>query len=122
MSLLLKDGLVDVVIIIHFVIGLVLALDRTGMTCSAEAGTRLAVDCGGCQGSKLVIASSRVFAFCSWISQSVLRIKSWIPGVIRFSILNRVCIFAFSLDFGSGEYAAYLTCRWRWHLVSSNIW
>ena len=117
MSLLLKDRLVDVVIIIHFVVGLVLALDGAGMS-SVEATSGLAVDCGGCQGSKLVIASSRFFAFSSWIYQSVSRIKSWISGVIGI----RVCIFTFSLDFGSGEYAAYLSCRWRWHLVSSNIW
>jgi endogenous inhibitor of DNA gyrase (YacG/DUF329 family) len=116
-SLLLKDRLVDVVIIIHFVVGLVMALDGAGMS-SVEATSGLAVDCGGCQGSKLVIASSRFFAFCSWIYQSVSRIKSWISGVIGI----RVSIFTFSLGFDCGELTANLTCCWRWHLVSSDIW
>lgn len=66
-SLLLKDRLVDVVIIIHFVIGLMLALDWAGMRTSVEATTGLTVDCGRCQGSKLVITSSRFFACSSLI-------------------------------------------------------
>jgi hypothetical protein len=114
-SLLLKDRLVDVVIIIHFVVGLVLALDGAGMGC-VEATTGLAVDCGSCQGSKLLIASSRFFAFGSWIHQSVLGIKSWISG-----IGIRVCVFTLSLGFDCGELTANLTRCWRWHLVSSNI-
>jgi len=117
-SLLLKDRLVDVVIIIHFVIGLVLALDWTGVCTSVQATTGLAVDCGGCKGSKLVIASSGFFACCSLVYLSVLRIKSWISGVVGL----RECVVTFSLDFGGGELVANLTCSWRWHLVSSNIW
>lgn len=118
MSLLLKDRLVDVVIAIYFVIGLVLALDWAGMRTSVEAGTGLTVDCGGGQGSELVITSSRFFACCSLIHLSVLKIKSWISGVVGVG----ECVITFSRDFGWGELVANLTCCGSWHLVPPNIW
>lgn len=118
MSLLLKDGFIYVVIVIHLLIGLLLALDWTVEGARVEATTWLTVHSCGCQGSKLVIASSRFFASCSLIYLSVVRIKSLIPRVVGLG----EWIVTFSLDFGRGELVADSTCSWRQHLVASDIW